>query len=108
METAVRLETISPSLTRAFRDASADQRRRAALAACLVAVAQTGLRENHVDAALAALRDERNGRTKVRHELEAIAAQLDEQYFQLSEEAAATTPEALGTFRKARAAGPAS
>jgi hypothetical protein len=36
--------------------------------------------------------------------LDDLAAQLDEQYFKLSEEAETTTPEALLTFRKARAA----
>jgi hypothetical protein len=100
----VRLETIVPRLAKSFQDASDDQRRRAALAACLVAVAQTGLLGSDVDAALSLLRDERNERIKVRHEFEARAAQLDEQYFKFSEQAEATTPEALATFRKARAA----
>jgi hypothetical protein len=67
-------------LTKAFRDASDDQQRRAALAACLVAVAQTGLRGSEVDAALASLRDERNEQTNLQHKLEVLAAQLDEQY----------------------------
>jgi hypothetical protein len=64
----VRLETIVPRLAKSFQDASDDQRRRAALAACLVAVAQTGLLGSDVDAALSLLRDERNERIKVRHE----------------------------------------
>jgi hypothetical protein len=104
MGTLLRLDSISPSLTKAFRDASDDQRRRAALTVCLVAVAQSGLQGSEVDAALAVLRGQRNERTKLRHEIEATAAQLDERYFKLSEEAEAATPEALAAFRKARAA----
>ncbi len=104
MGTLLRLDSISPSLTKAFRDASDDQRRRAALAACLVAVAQTGLRGRDVDAALALLRDERNQRSDMCHKLEVLSEQLDERYFKLSEEAESISSEALDTFRKARAA----
>jgi hypothetical protein len=104
MGTLLRLDSISPSLTKAFRDASDDRRRRAALAVCLVAVAQSGLQGSEVDAALADLRGQRSERTELRHEIEAMAAQLDERYFELSEKAQAATPEALAMFRKARAA----
>jgi hypothetical protein len=103
MGTLFRLDSLSPTLTNAFRNASDDQRRRAALAACLVAVAQTGLRGSDVDAALALLRDERNQRSEIRHKLEVLSEQLDERYFKLSEEAESISSEALDTFRKARA-----
>jgi hypothetical protein len=104
MGTVLRLDSISPSLTKAFRDARDDQRRRAALAACLIAVAQNGLRGSDVDAALTLLRDERNRRSDMRHKLEVLSEQLDERYFKLSEEAESISSEALDTFRKARAA----
>jgi hypothetical protein len=40
----------------------------------------------------------------VHHKLEVLAAQLDEQYFKLSEKAEPAESQALATFRKARAA----
>lgn len=40
----------------------------------------------------------------MRQELDGLAAQLDEEYFKLSEGVDGTTPEALLIFRKARAA----
>jgi len=99
-----RLDSVSPSLAGAYREASDDQRQRAALAACIVAVAQAGLQGGEVEAALAVLRHERSGRSDVRDKLNRLAAQLDEQYFKLGEEAETTTSEALAAFRKARAA----
>jgi hypothetical protein len=104
MGTLSRLDTLSPHLANVFRDANDEQRRRATLAACLAALAQTGLQGGDVDAALALLRNGRNDRSNLHHKLENLAAQLDEQYFRLSEESDATAPEALATFRKARAA----
>ena len=104
MGTLLRLDSISPNLAGAYREANDDQRRQAVLAACSAAVAQAGLRGAEVDAALAVLRHERTEQPDMRHELDRLAAQLDEDYFKLSEEAETTTPEALLTFRKARAA----
>lgn len=104
MGTLSRLDSLSPHLANVFRDASDEQRRRATFAACIAALAQTGLQAGDVDAALALLRNGRNERSNLQQKLENLAAQLDEQYFRLSEESDATTPEALATFRKARAA----
>jgi hypothetical protein len=104
MGTLFRLDSISPSLTKAFQEASDGRRRQAARAACLVAIAQTGLHGSEVDAALGLLCHERNARSDTRSKLELLAAQLDEQYFRLAERADAITSEALATFRKARAA----
>jgi hypothetical protein len=103
MGTLLRLDSISPNLAGAYREANDDQRRQAVLAACSVAATQAGLRESEVDAALAVLRHERTEQADMRHKLDCLAAQLDEDYFKLSEEAGTTTPEALLTFRKARA-----
>jgi hypothetical protein len=104
MGTLLRLDSVSPSLAGAYRAANDNQRRGAALAACIVAVAQAELRGGEVDAALATLRHEGSEQFDVRHKLDRLVAQLDEQYFKLSEETETTTPEALATFRKARAA----
>jgi hypothetical protein len=67
-------------------------------------VAQVGLQGAEVDAAFAVLRHERTEQSDVRQKLDLLAAQLDEEYFKLSEEADTITPQALLTFRKARAA----
>ncbi|WP_139483190.1 hypothetical protein [Bradyrhizobium ivorense] len=104
MGTLLRLDSISPSLAGSFRQANDDQRRHAALATCLVAVARAELQGDEVDAAVNLLRHGVNAQPDVRHKLDSLTAQLDEQYFKLSEEADATTPEALFVFRKARAA----
>jgi hypothetical protein len=69
-----------------------------------MAVAQTGLRGSDVDAALTVLRTERNQSLDIRQKLQDLSEQLDEQYFELSEEGASMPPEALDMFRKARAA----
>jgi hypothetical protein len=101
---ALRLDSISPNLAGSFRQANAYQRRHAALATCLIAVAQAELRGDEVDVAINLLRHGRNDQPDVRRKLDSLTAQLDEQYFKLSEEAGATTPEALLVFRRARAA----
>jgi hypothetical protein len=104
MAILLRLDSISPNLAGAYREANDDQRRRAALATCSAAVAQVGLQGSEVDAALAVLRHERTSRSDIRQKLDHLAAQLDKEYFKLGEEAKTITPEALLTFRKARAA----
>jgi hypothetical protein len=104
MGTPLRLDSISQNLAGAYREANDDQRRRAALATCSAAIAQAELQRDEVDAALAVLRHEGTEQADMRQKLDRLAAQLDEEYFKLSEEAETTTPEALLTFRKARAA----
>jgi hypothetical protein len=104
MGSLLRLDSISPNLAGSFRQASDHQRRQATLATCLVAVAQSGLQGQEIDAAVDLLRHGGTDQRAVRDKLECISTQLDEQYFKLSEEADTTTPEALLVFRKARAA----
>jgi len=62
------------------------------------------LRGIEVDAALTCLREGRPERSDVRQKLDLLAAELDEEYFRLSEEAGVTTDQTTLTFRKARAA----
>jgi hypothetical protein len=69
-----------------------------------VAIAQTGLQGTEIDVALVLLRNKQNERSSARHNLEVLAAQLDEQYFKLSEDGESNTSKALAAFRKARAA----
>lgn len=100
----LRLDTISPSLADSFRQANDHQRRRATLAACVVAAVRAGLLGDEIEAAVGLLRRGGNEQSNVRRKLESLAAKFDDQYFNLSEEAETTTPEALLAFRKARAA----
>lgn len=104
MGVRLRLDSISASLADSFRTANDEQRRQAALATCLVAVAQTDLQGNAIDAAVDLLRHGGESQLAVRRKLDSLTEQLDEQYFELSEDADSTTPEALLVFRKARAA----
>ena len=104
MRTLLRLDSVSPNLADAYREASHEQRRRGVVAACSAAVARAGLRGDEIDAALAVLRRERNERSDIRQKLDRLAVQLDQEYLRLAEEAEATAPEALLTFRRARAA----
>jgi hypothetical protein len=59
---------------------------------------------DEVEAAVDLLRRGGNEQSNLRRKLESLVAKFDEQYFNLSEEAETTTPEALLAFRKARAA----
>jgi hypothetical protein len=103
MGVLLRLDSISASLAESFRKADDEQRRQAALATCLVAIARTGLQGGEIDAAVDFLRHGGDDQPAVRRKLDSLTAQLDEQYFKLSEDADGTTPEALPVFRKARA-----
>jgi hypothetical protein len=104
MQTLSRLETLSPSLAEAYRQANDDRRRRAALTMCLFAVEQAALRTEEVDAALALLRRGVPAPRDMQEKLLRLAAQLDERYFSLSDNTENITPEALAMFQKARAA----
>lgn len=104
MQTFSCLETLSPSLAEAYRQANDDRRRRAALAMCLFAVEQAALRTDEVDAALAFLRRGVPAPRDMQEKLPRLAAHLDEQYFQLSDNTENITPQALAMFQKARAA----
>src|SRR5262245_41540764 len=100
----LRLDTISPGLGRSFRNANDDQRRRATLVTCIVAISQTGLEGEHIDSAIDYLRHGGSYPLAARRKLEALTTHLDEEYFKLSEEADRITPEARILFRRARAA----
>ena len=104
MRTVSRLESLSPSLAEAYRQANHDRRRRAALAMCLFAVEQVGLRSGEVDDAIALLRRQVPGSRDMQEKLLRLATQLDERYFELSANTEAITPEASVMFQKARAA----
>lgn len=104
MRTISRLESLSPSLAEAYRQANDDRQRRAALAMCLFAVEQADLRSGELDAALAQLRREVPRSRDMQEKLLRLAAQLDEQYFELSDNTDNITPEASVMFQKARAA----
>jgi hypothetical protein len=104
MRTVSRLESLSPSWAEAYRQANDGRRRRAALAMCLFAVEQAGLRNDEVDAALALLHREAPGSGDMQEKLLRLAAQLDERYFELSDNTENITPEASVMFQKARAA----
>lgn len=104
MRTISRLETESPSLVEAYRQANHDQRRRAVLAMCHFAVEQAGLQSGEVDDALALLRRDVPGSSDMQQKLDRLAAELDERYFVLSADTDNITPEAFVMFQKARAA----
>jgi hypothetical protein len=100
----LRLETISRSLSEAFRQAGDRQRQRAAALACEIAVSQSGLCGNAVDAALKLLRDW-GTELDVQREIGALIERLDDEYLQLWDQAEpAEKLKALTLFRKARAA----
>ena len=103
MEAPIRLDSISASLAASFRQADEPQRRRATLAVCFIAVLSVGLREDVIDDAIIILICGGNDSATVRHKLEVLSAHLDEEYFQLRDEAGQLTSEALLLFRKARA-----
>ncbi|MEH2500320.1 hypothetical protein V1294_006799 [Bradyrhizobium sp. AZCC 1678] len=104
MGVRLRLDSISASLADSFRKADDEQRRHAALATCLVAVARSGLQGKEIDAAVSLLRHGGGDQLAARRTLDFLTEKLDEQYFELSEGADRTTPGALLVFRKARAA----
>lgn len=73
------------------------------LAASSIAISETGLGGEDIDAALGILHHG-GGDAILRRKLEALSAQFDDEYFRLREVAdQVITPEALLQFRKARA-----
>jgi hypothetical protein len=71
---------------------------------CLFALEQVGLQSREVDDALALLRRDVPGSSDMQQKLDRFAAELDEQYFRLSDNTENITPEAFVMFQKARAA----
>ncbi len=101
--TTFRLDSISPELADAFRKATPSIRRKAALIASQIAASRAGL---DADVVTTALQNLSRGKVDagVRQGLENLVAQLDNQYFRLSEGQTAAESDALRLFSKARAA----
>jgi hypothetical protein len=100
-----RLDSVAPQVANRFRLAASNARRQATLLACEHCVAATGLSGADVERALEVLRSAALPSPGLRHRLEALAAELDEEYFRIDEDdAPGRKPEALRAFSKARAA----
>jgi len=101
-----RLDTVSPDLAESFRQATPAKRRQSAVVACELAVSATGLASQTVSVALDALRAGSAPNSLLRQQLESLAADFDEQYLRMAEEAEepAQKEEALRLFSCARAA----
>jgi len=97
-----RLESMSPTLGEAFRQAKAAKKRKAVLTASAIAASQNGLRGKIIDDALGLLR-QGGGGNKLRPELESLCREYDDAYFRLQQEIG-SEQEMLLQFRKARAA----
>ena len=105
VDTRTRLDSISSDLAELFRHSSELRQRWAVLAACVLAVAQSGLESDDLDVAFEFLRGGHGDKLAVRVKLRKLSEQLDEQYLNLylaAEEE--MTPGALSHFRRARAA----
>ena len=101
-----RLETLSPDLAGKLRRASAAKQRAAGLAACEFAVSHAKVEHALVEKALEKVRAAGVLTPKEKAELDALAAQLDEEYFALqeaAEEGRASTEDYMGLFGQARA-----
>jgi hypothetical protein len=93
-----------PSLAEAFLRASDDQRRQTVLTICLMGASQSGLRGEKIDAAFEILRHGKKGERALRRELKTLSEQLDEQYFQATDDTENMTPEGILLFQQSRAA----
>jgi hypothetical protein len=100
-----RLDSVSPELANAFRDASRSQRSRAALIACRFAVENASLQEKDAVEALDLLKYGETSKPDIRERLEALAGKFDDAYFaSIDEPDEWTRAESLKSFSKARAA----
>lgn len=104
MRTLSCLEALSPRLAASYWQANYNQRRRAALAMCALAVEQAGLPSDEADDALRVLRRDVPEAGDMQQKLERLAAGFDDRYFELSDNTENVTPEAFVLFQKARAA----
>lgn len=99
-----RLDSSNPQLAEALRRASDLQRREATRVACERAASATEANGPEVAAAILAFRAGKAPGPRLREDLEAAAARLDEEYFRLEEQGpVAAKAEALRLFSKARA-----
>lgn len=100
-----RLDSVAPIVAERFRVASSTKRREATAVACEHAVVCANLIAPEVNQALAVLRGTAAPDDRLRHQLEILAARLDDEYFQTSETDGVTLPQdAVRLFSKARAA----
>lgn len=100
------LEDLSPDLAAKLQRASAAKQRAASLAACEFAVAHARVEHPLIDKALKTLREGGVLLPEDKAELDALAAQLDEDYFALqeaAEEGQASTEDYMRVFAQARA-----
>jgi hypothetical protein len=101
-----RLETLSPDLAGKLRRASAAKQRAASLAASAFAISRAKAEHPLVEKALKKVRAAGVFTPKEKAELDALAAQLDEEYFALqeaAEEGRASTEDYIRMFGQARA-----
>ena len=99
-----RLDSKARGVAEAFRKASSEQQRRAALVACETVLPLVGLEgDDDVNAGLRALREGRTNDAALHKRLSALSARFDDDYFRLDEEGVeAKKPEGLRLFAKAR------
>jgi hypothetical protein len=100
------LGLLSKDLDDKLQRAPLNRQRAASLAACQFAVAKAKLSDPLVDAALQALQTGRVFQSDFKAELDALAEQLDEEYFTLKEaadEGRGNSKEYMSLFAKARA-----
>lgn len=101
-----RLEALSANLVTKLSRASAAKQRQACVAACELAIAGALVEHPLVSESLRKLRDGHVFTPQEKVELDALVAQLDDEYFDLHEAAEAgeaTTDDYLRAFAKARA-----
>ena len=101
-----RLETVSRDLVEKLRHSTASKQRAAALAACKFAVTKADVVQAAVTEALETIQKSATLSVQQKAALDALVAQLDEEYFQLQEAAEdgrASTDDYLKVFGQARA-----
>ena len=99
----MRLDSISTKLVQLYREASVEQRTRAALALCRLVTSGLQLQDANIDAALKILNGGAGDSVEVRRRLDVLGSNFDEQYLNLSNENDRITTEAGFLFRQARA-----
>jgi hypothetical protein len=104
MMSIFRLDSVAPKLAESFRRASSAKRKQAARVACELAAVSAGVAGQEIGLALDELRRGSAAEPALRHRLEGLAAQFDDQYLQVDEEGDDNTKsETLRLFSKARA-----
>lgn len=98
------LAVVSQVLAESFRKAAPAKRRNAVRLACVLSTSFLGLKDAGIEAALEGIQKTSTGNTALRKQMDVLAAQFDEAYFQLDESAdVAEKEKAHELFLKARA-----